>query len=226
MGFVLGINGPAGAGKDTIGEYLINHHGWTGKHAFARNLKNMVREIFHLSEEDVSSQEGKRRTLITPEIFTKEKFSSVLAWMYRTHQNANTTRSQVKSVADLVGTKLHTPRQIIQFIGTDVCRALIPTYHVDILGKDVSKPGNWVVTDVRFENEADFIVNSLAGKVLKVALLDIPDEDMRKHASENSLESWSGFTKIIINDKQGLDLLYKQIDLFLEENNLCRQNTQ
>lgn len=222
MSFVLGINGAAGSGKDTVGEYLIRHHGWSGKHAFARNLKDMVKEIFKLSEEDVSSQEGKRRQLEEPKVFTKDRFSSVLAWMYRTHQKANTSKAQVKAVTDLIGTKLYTPRQIIQFIGTDICRTLVPSYHVDVLGAQVSREGNWVVTDVRFENEAEFVRGPCEGKVIKLNLLDIPDEDMRKHISENALEHWDGFAKIIDNDKQGLDLLYKQVDLFLEEHNLCR----
>ena len=41
MVFVLGLNGAAGAGKDTVADYLIASRGFDGKASFAANLKEV-----------------------------------------------------------------------------------------------------------------------------------------------------------------------------------------
>ena len=85
MGFVLGINGAAGAGKDTLADYLVSKHGWTKKLSFARNLKDLCKKAFDLSEFQVDNQKGKGQDLECPKVFTTDAFGSILYWMYRTH---------------------------------------------------------------------------------------------------------------------------------------------
>jgi len=230
MGFVLGISGPAGSGKDTVADYLIETHGWDGKLSFARNLKNMCKAVFKMSEWQVSSQEGKRATFGKPIVFTEGHLGSVLFWMSQTHANFPIAAGAKEKVKALVGRELRTPREILQMIGTDICRSLISSYHLDIVWKDAAADGNWVVTDVRFPNEAEMLANDLKGSVIKVFRPQASscEGETKTHLSEVALSSWSGFSDTIDNSIEGLENLYKEVNSFLERNNLpCRApNTQ
>jgi hypothetical protein len=75
-------------------------------------------------------------------------------------------------------------RQLLQFLGTDVCR--------DVLGADVwvnaamSSLRNgitWVCDDLRFPNEA-IVIQKRGGVVVKLICPDRPSNDNGEHASE------------------------------------------
>lgn len=55
---LIGITGKAGAGKDTVAEYLWRKHGFV-RIAFADPLKRAVQEIFGLSDEQTWGREHK-----------------------------------------------------------------------------------------------------------------------------------------------------------------------
>jgi hypothetical protein len=227
MGFVLGLSGPARAGKDTVADFLIQNHGWTGKLSFARNLKNMCKSIFELSESDVETQEGKKRKFDSPIIFTQSQLGAIMYWMAQTHPNAKIDNEVHTAVKSLLGRELNTPREILQIVGTNVCRALVPTYHVDIVLKDAQVEGLWIITDVRFPNEADLILDELEGSVVNVSR-DIDNEgavDMT-HPSETAMKQWGRFADTVDNSKDGLDYLFKEVSEFLERNNFKCQTTQ
>ena len=225
MGFVLGLNGPAGCGKDTVGDYLVECCGWDKKLSFARNLKDLCKAVFKLSEHDVCDQEGKRREFPKPIEFTQGNLGSIMFWMTRTHQHYVVDKAAFRRIKELIGTKLTTPRHVLQFVGTDICRELIPTYHVDVLVHQIKNAPNakFVITDVRFPNEGDLILNELEGKV---AFVDRPNPAAvnidRTHPSETAMQEWGKFSDTIRNHKEGLDCLYTEVNLFLERNNLCQ----
>jgi len=226
MGFVLGLHGAALSGKDTVADYLVSQHNWDGKLSFANNLKEMCKAVFLLTDHDVYDQEGKLKFFDTPRVFTDRNLGSVMYWMARTHPSANISKSTFSKIKSLVGKELSNPRHILQFIGTDVCRELVPTYHVDVLVKAVTDnpEGRFVVTDVRFPNEGDLIQDKLNGTVIK---LERPNSTSvanidRTHASETSMQDWGKFNDIINNDREGLPLLYEQVDQFLERSGLCQ----
>lgn len=227
MGFVLGLSGPARAGKDTVADFLIQERGFTGKLSFARNLKNMCKSVFGLSEEDVETQAGKKRKLETPVVFSNSHLGSIMYWMSRTHSTSKIADDSYFKVKSLIGRELNTPREILQIVGTDICRTLISTYHVDIVLKDAKVEGRWVVTDVRFPNEGDLILDELNGSVVNVSR-NIDNEgavDMT-HPSETAMKQWGRFVDTVDNSKDGLEFLFKEVDEFLERNNLKCHVTQ
>lgn len=220
MAFVLGVSGPSQSGKDTLADYLIQAKGWKGKVSFAGNLKEMCKAIFSLTEEDVNTQEGKRRVLPDPVEITKGNLGSIFFWMSQTHAHTPISEEAKRKVTGLVGTKLETPRRILQFVGTEICRELIPSYHVDVVRKACSGEGNWIITDVRYHNEADFVVDSLGGAVVRINRPSVEKDDSldRSHISEVSMNSWSGFLDTIDNDIEGLPHFFNKIDTFLGKN--------
>lgn len=224
---LLGLSGRAGAGKDTIADYLIKDHGWSGKMSYARNLKDMIKHVFKLSEYQLMDHKGKKQPINIS--LTPAHIGGVLTWMCRTHEAsglAGRTAEIKKFIADVKGKKFSTPREVIQFVGTDLCRMVIPTYHVDIIKQKLDKAtGSWIITDVRFPNEAD-LVKDKGGYLIKVERPGLETTDVHRHSSETALQDWDSWHSTIINDSSNIEDLYTKVDKFLIEGNLCRKTTQ
>jgi hypothetical protein len=219
MGFILGLCGPAQAGKDTVADYLIFKHGWSGKISFARNLKDMCMQVFSLSEEDVNTQEGKKRIFDTPKVFTRHQLGAIMFWMSRTHSSYQVSPTDHNIVKGFIGRELSSPREVLQFVGTDVCRTLITTYHVDVVREAAEKDGSWIITDVRFPNEAELISEGLEGHVVKLSRnLEDDGSVNRSHGSEVAMSQWKGYFDTLDNTTDGLDYLFNEVDDFLERN--------
>lgn len=124
------------------------------------------------------------------------------------------------NVLDLFGSKLPEIRRKLQTEGTEVGRK---TYGNDIWVKTVEawckiyeSRGftDFIITDVRFKNEADWIV-SMDGVLIRLNASDRncerllvesngdPDlyETISKHSSETDLDNYTKFNKIIDNSK-------------------------
>ena len=134
---IIGIAGKKGSGKDTVGKYLINHHGFT-RYAFGDPVKEVCRLLFGFTDEQLYGDK-------------KEELTEF-------------------------GIK---PREAFQKIGTDFGRNILHTLLPDLRMKDGELwidifrrecPTNKliVVTDVRFQNEADAIKEKGAKKVFAV----------------------------------------------------------
>lgn len=164
---IIGFVGFIGSGKDTAADYLVNTHGFR-RDSFANTLKDAVAHVF-----------GWDRTLL--EGRTKE---------------AREWREQVDTwwAARLNMPKL-TPRWILQYWGTDVCRV---AFHDDIwiasLENKMRKTGdNIVISDVRFPNEIKAIHNA-GGQVIRVKRGDDPiwyDAATSYNRGPNGNATWS-----------------------------------
>ena len=138
---IIGICGFAGSGKDTIADYLQNIHQFR-RESFAHTLKDAVAAVF-----------GWDRTMLEG----------------RTTQ-AREWREQIDPWwAERLNMPNLTPRWVLQYWGTEVCRA---GFHDDIWiasleNKLRSSTDNIVISDVRFPNEIKAIHNA-GGKVIRV----------------------------------------------------------
>ncbi len=210
---VLGIHGEAGSGKDTIGDYLVESKGWGAKIAFAGNLKEMCQTIFGLTEYQINSSEGKGWPFHKPITVSFLLIERIIAWMEKTHTSV---RSRYHLVNELIGNELKSPRDVLQLVGADICRVLVPGYHIDIVRKKVSELDKCVITDVRYPDEADFVVEELKGKVIKVTRTNKDDFHInRKHNSEVSMRGWDNFAAIIFNNSNNRQDLYREVDSIL-----------
>lgn len=59
---LIGICGKAGAGKDTIGDYLVNKHNFK-KIALADPIKRLVKDVFVLDDHTVYDREAREKEL-------------------------------------------------------------------------------------------------------------------------------------------------------------------
>lgn len=82
----------------------------------------------------------------------------------------------------LAGKVAHSPREIMQFYGTEYVRATQDDYWIEQLKKDVRTGGDVIVPDTRFLNEATAI-HELGGKIIKIVRTDLAG-GKDGHASE------------------------------------------
>lgn len=170
---LVGLMGTKCSGKTTSATYLVENYNFVEK-SFAECLKKACQNLFLLSDEQIyGSQEQKE----TPDP----------RWFGCT------------------------PRKMLQFVGTDLLRnhldTIMPglgnnifTHHFKLWYQDeLSKNPTLrvVVSDVRFQNEIDFI-QSLGGIVIKINRPGIDLTDA--HQSEIELQNISTYDYLIEND--------------------------
>lgn len=145
---IIGVCGFIGSGKDTVADYLQNFHEFR-RESFASTLKDAVAAVF-----------GWDRTLL--EGRTKE---------------AREWREQVDPWwAERLSMPTLTPRWILQYWGTEVCRK---AFHDDIWiasleNKIRNSKDSVVISDCRFPNEIQAIRNA-GGKIVWVRRGELPD---------------------------------------------------
>ena len=209
---IIGFVGLIGSGKDTAADYLVNFHGFR-RDSFAGTLKDAISSIF-----------GWDRTLL--EGRTKE---------------AREWREQRDNWwSERLGREI-TPRWILQYWGTEICRK---AFHTDIWiasleHKLLTSNDDIVISDVRFPNEISAI-HKANGLVVRIKRGEEPDwlsaaksfnqgpngnatwalsgaklEKAKIHASEYS---WVGgkIDHTVFNDTT-IDSLFEQIKNLVED---------
>jgi hypothetical protein len=164
---IIGVCGFIGSGKDTIADYLTNFHGFR-RESFANTLKDAVAQVF-----------GWDRTMLEG----------------RTKQ-AREWREQVDPWwAERLNMPHLTPRWILQYWGTEVCRK---AFHDDIWiasleNKLRTSKDDIVISDCRFPNEIKSIKNA-GGIVVRVVRGPEPewyDWAVSANSGERANFSWA-----------------------------------
>jgi hypothetical protein len=192
---IIGIHGHAGVGKDTVGQYLHSTRQNTWCEAFADPLKEGCSRFFGVDIECFYDQNLKS----TPTNWGK------------------------------------TPREILQYVGTEIIRGLGADHWVKRLDyklRNQSSEGviyipeedTVVITDVRFQNEYDWITNS-GGIVIH---LTRPGYDgnvgLAGHSSEQSINLHNKEkTYEVVNDTN-LDDLFSKVDTVVNLTGIYKQS--
>lgn len=129
---IIGVTGFIGSGKDTVADYLCTFHGFK-RVSFAASLKDAVSSVFGWDRELL---EGSTKT-------SREWREQKDVWW-----------------SERLGMDI-TPRWVLQYWGTEVCRN---GFHKDIWVASVENKlrqtkDNIVITDCRFANEVQSLKN-------------------------------------------------------------------
>jgi hypothetical protein len=102
-----------------------------------------------------------------------------------------------------------TPRKILQLLGTEAGREIIhPNIWVNSLFADYTTDSNWVITDVRFPNEAQAIKDR-GGIVIRIERPGGESHCGGAHASETALDDYD--FDIVINNDGTIDELIDKV---------------
>lgn len=223
---IISLSGEMQVGKDEFAKPLIEA-GFV-KGSFAKNLKAMCGEIFDLTEFDLEDQKGKARQLNAVREFNPENFHKIIEWMKKSHDVAEMATSLIELRDKYLTNQLkahgsyrifNTPREVLQFVGTDICRAAIHNYHVEVLLRELqANPNtNYIVCDSRFPNERSVLKDEFGAILIRIKRPEKTPEHLINaeipvstpnsgHASENSLGEDKEYDEVIINNGSIEDL--------------------
>lgn len=184
---IIGIGHKARAGKDTVANHLVKHHGFE-RVAFATKLKEVARVVFGFTDEQLY---GNLKEV------PDEKWNDTLRFLGRSGPNA-------------IFHEPLTPRIAMQKIGTESFRDV---FHEDIwiaalfLGLEPGK--RYVITDLRFHNEAQAVLDA-GGYLWKVSRDDQYRGEVAAHVSETALDDFDDW-HVRIDNNFTLQDLYNQV---------------
>lgn len=158
---IIGITGRKHNGKDTVGNYLVDHYGYK-RIAFADKIKEACILIFGLSREQVFDENLKE---------VVDDFWGVSPRTLLQYVGTDLLRNQLK--------------QIMPHIDNNIW---VKAVHKQIMDEWKSNPGQkFVVTDIRFENELQ-IIKELGGVTVRVTRPTIENTDT--HSSETQISQF------------------------------------
>jgi hypothetical protein len=194
---LIGISGKAQSGKDTVAKIIRNYssRNWEFK-KFADPLKDMTCLLIGCTREQLEDIDFKNTSLGIDWVRYKEDF---LGKVYNTEKEAQEAISMNYAIQEL------TPRLLMQLLGTECGRNLIhPNIWVNAVMRNYrfSPSINWIITDVRFPNEAKAVIDR-GGLLFRIERPGIPLLD---HASETALDQYDDWNEVIYNDSSLIEL--------------------
>jgi|TARA_R110000822_G_scaffold76070_5_gene182926 hypothetical protein len=181
---LIGLVGLIGSGKDTVAERLVTQHGFE-RDSFAKSLKDATASIFGWDRELLEGNtKESREWREQPDIFWSKKFNKEI-----------------------------TPRWVLQYFGTEVCRGgMLDSVWVDsLIARYQGK--NTVISDTRFVNEIKTIRDH-GGKIVLIKRGEVPSrEEMQASGAHQSEWDWIGCKfDYVIENNSTFEALNYQID--------------
>lgn len=174
---VYGISGLKGHGKDTLAKYIQSERVAYGEGPafkvthFATRLKTLCKHIFRLTEADMHDMAKKESPLPRP----------IAMDLYLTSMRKTTGLN-----ITIKGKIAKTPREVMQYFGTEYVREAQDDYWIQCVLKEIKLAKDFVlIPDTRYPNEADAI-RSIGGRVIKVERTDFPS-NTDGHSSETEM---------------------------------------
>lgn len=209
---IVGISGKIGSGKDTLAEMLrdIMRDKNFEIRKYAAKLKEVVSILTGCGSSDLESQSFKSIEL--PEMWAKYRlldFHRDTGVVYGSKIEAESCMPRSNSQHSYtLQREPMTYRSLLQILGTEAIRNNVhPNTWVNALFSGYHGQ-NWLITDVRFPNEADAI-KAYGGIVVRV---NRPGILQSNHPSETMLDDYQ-FDEIVINDGDLPALMRKAEDL-------------
>jgi hypothetical protein len=216
---LLAMAGQMGSGKDTVAAHLVANYGFT-RLAFADNLKEMCKSVWNLTHEQVYGEKEKFQPFEQKLTLTKKHAKAVIKWVTEVN-HISLTEYQENAILKLVGQEFETPRHILQYVGTEICRECIQDdFHANTVWTKIQREGleRIVVADCRFANEREKVI-AWGGKTAIVTgrtTTQNASSAAKTHASETSLGDVSEYD-FHLDNAGTLEELYRKTDEIMAE---------
>jgi hypothetical protein len=218
MGLILIGGSGMAAGKDTVAamiQYVLNgHHKDCDLIDFIESSVQRRNEVTKTGDWTVQSYAHKIKVHVAnmlnvpvEQMEDKEWIEQELGEEWEYDADLIDPRNGVK-----VGTfkTRHTPRSLMQQVGTEVCRIIHPDYWANGLYVDYVNEPNWIVKDWRYDNEATYPKR----KGLEQLIIYVERDDILEanHASDRNT-SKSMADEVLDNNGTIQELYGKVIDM-------------
>lgn len=198
----ISISGQKQSGKDTAGNFFRGF-GFE-KVNWADNLKTMCSGAFDIPLEHFYDDDLKERNFLSPVTIQQEHIDFLNKWIRHSH-----TFSIPMSH---LGEPLASPREVMQYVGVDMIRAVFPRYHVEVSMPLMEDCGLLVCCDSRFQDEIEAIKSLAARNNADFFSIYIvrPGENKDGHATETSVTP-DMCDHVVIND-WSVESLHQKLD--------------
>lgn len=149
MKTIIGLTGAKGSGKTTSFTIFTQVLPTIQEITLANRLKNASAHVFNIPRQDFDDPRVKEKELESPVTFNAQNTKAIIEFF-------GMTPDYDKHIRPHIGKVLHTPRQIAQYVGTEVCRNVDEQIHCKGAVLGLPENGVFVVTDMRFWNEFHF----------------------------------------------------------------------
>lgn len=210
MKIVIGLIGAKGAGKTTAFDVIKDELG-VQEITLAAKLKDTCSKVFSVPRDHFDSHAFKEKDLDTPVNLNPLNLVQIFK-EYDLKVDFN------KYLRSHIGKILYTPRQIAQYVGTEVLRAYSPDIHCDWACKAITQEVG-VVTDMRFPNEFDYFYNNFTN-FYSIYVQNTGAEikaSKDSHASEAHIKDLGKRAQITIHNNGDLKTFQDTVRLFTKE---------
>lgn len=204
---IVGLVGLRGSGKDTAAKVLVEH-GWR-RIAFADAMYQEVSQAFGVSPDFLGDRDKKE----SPQAELSLRYCREHAFitMMLAYEGLSVGQSSAQGLFECLG-KPRSPREILQKWGTEYRRMLFRDdyWRAQVHAAIQAEPRvNFVVTDVRFPDEARLIEAQLQGQLGRIVRPRLPgaDDPSLLHSSEVAMLDYP-IDRVFVNE-EGLDNLEK-----------------
>lgn len=227
---VIGLLGAKGSGKDTLAAYLTDAYGYV-RTSFAEELYRQVAATYSITVEHLSRRETKETALpflalkhcqdkrfieVALQSLTRSKQlrKACLAYVVTGAMPAHASARRIKEILNTS----RSPRWVMQLWGTEYRRKSkygVDAYWLDLVATVIDKNPQqcFVITDVRFINEAKF-VEQLGGALIRIRrpLLEAREAADRArngtaaHPSEVELLNYAGPFEVLNTEGNPMSL--------------------
>jgi thymidylate kinase len=203
---IIGINGWSGSGKDVTGNIIKKYLQHYEIKKFGGKLKEIASILTGIPIENFENQEFKK-TNLSSEWNIKKKIKKHYASRvdYFKYEEEMTARTLLQTLGtDCLRNNLHEDVWV---------NALFSEYKSPKMSEKY--PSDWIITDVRFENEIKRI-EELGGITIRINRIN--NSPINAHPSETSLDDWN--FKYIIDNNGTLEELEEKILNILKQEKL------
>lgn len=197
---MIGFVGRARSGKDTACTYFLETGFLEERVQLSGWLKRRCSDLFELPLNLLEGDNPLReKPFPEPLVFSAEHYVRL--------RDEVSPNSSMTLGFPLVGRHLRSPREVLQFVGTDVVRTLDPFWHVRKLCATMDWKKNVGVTDVRFSNE----VSGLKSRGAVLVFVERGEAENLGHVSEQ-VESLAGACDFRVQNNGSLEDFYGKLD--------------
>lgn len=194
---IIAFSGAKFAGKDTAAEALIRSHGFK-RIGLADKLKDICAEVFDIERIQMDIPELKEAILNDQKEINIIRIDHLLRTIARDGFDFNYEKTHEQVCKNFLGRNLTSIRDVLQTVGTDICRTYIKDDIWLAYVHDTIKNfnGDVVITDARFRNERHFL-RELGATLILVKRPGFEAKDT--HISENQLGDENDYDVVVTN---------------------------